>query len=267
MSIEFRHATLDNGLSVVAEVNPRAHSAAIGYYVKTGARDEPSPLMGVSHFLEHMIFKGTATRTAAEVDRDFDDLGAHHNAFTSSEMTAFYAHVLPEHLEAAQSILADIMRPALRAEDFDAEKKVILEEIAMYDDYPFFLLYEQALEAYFGSHRLSHRVLGTNDTITAMARDDMASYFQHHYSADNTSVVMAGRLDFDAMVERIGRECADWPRTGVGRTQDPFTLTPGEFALTSDRINAHYLLMLLPAPPVQNDRRYAASLQIGRAHV
>ena len=161
MPITFREATLPNGLHVLAEVDPAAHSASIGFFVKTGARDEATEIMGVSHFLEHMMFKGTETRSAADVDRAFDDLGAEHNAFTTSELTAFHAHALPEHLPAAGEILADILRPALRQEDFDDEKAVILEEIAMYEDHPFWKLYERAMETYYDGHPLSHRVLGT----------------------------------------------------------------------------------------------------------
>src|SRR2546421_8066682 len=108
MPIDFKHATLPNGLTVIAEVDQAAHSAALGFFVKTGARDELPAVMGVSHFLEHMMFKGTATRSAEEVDQQFDDIGAEHNAFTTGEMTAFHAHTLPEHLERAQEILADI---------------------------------------------------------------------------------------------------------------------------------------------------------------
>ena len=98
MAVEFKQATLANGLDVVAEVDPSAHTAAIGFFVKTGARDEDPAVMGVSHFLEHMMFKGTDTRSAEQVDKDFDDIGADHNAYTSGEMTAFWAHALPEHL-------------------------------------------------------------------------------------------------------------------------------------------------------------------------
>ena len=113
MTVEFQRATLPNGLNIIAEVDPAAHSAAIGFFVNTGARDEEHRLMGVSHFLEHMMFKGTETRTAADVDLDFDSIGANHNAFTTSEMTAFWCHCLPEHLPRGEEILSDIMRPTV----------------------------------------------------------------------------------------------------------------------------------------------------------
>ena len=121
MTYTFSETSLDNGLRIVAEHSPDAATAAIGFFVKTGARDEISSLMGVSHFLEHMMFKGTDTRSAEQVDLAFDNLGAEHNAFTSSEMTAFWGVGLPEVLGDIQGILADILRPALRQLDFDDE--------------------------------------------------------------------------------------------------------------------------------------------------
>ncbi|MCZ6834416.1 MAG: pitrilysin family protein [Planctomycetota bacterium] len=260
MSVEFKHATLGNGMEIAAEIMPKAHTAAIGFFVKTGARDEVSPLMGVSHFLEHMMFQGTETRSAEDVDRDFDALGAVHNAFTSSEMTAFYAHCLPEHLMKAEAILADILRPSLRVEDFDSEKKVILEEIAMYADQPFWQLYEKALEEYYGAHPLSHRVLGTNETIHAMQRDQMREYFTERYSADNIVVSLAGNLDFDAMVQCIDATCGEWNVSGTQRKYPEATREPKDFSITSDKVHRNYSIMISPAPSADDDRRFAASV-------
>ena len=117
--MEFRSHRLANGLEIVAECNPDARTTAVGFFVKTGARDETAEVAGVSHFLEHMVFKGTARRSAADVNREFDELGAHYNAFTSKEHTVYYAAMLPELTERTVDLLADIMRPALRTEDFD----------------------------------------------------------------------------------------------------------------------------------------------------
>src|SRR5215467_2449851 len=111
--MRFHRQTLGNGLEVVAECNDDAYSSALGYFVQTGARDETDDVSGVSHFLEHMMFKGTATRSADDVNREFDEMGAHYNAFTSEESTVYYAAVLPEYQDAAVDLLADIMRPAL----------------------------------------------------------------------------------------------------------------------------------------------------------
>lgn len=258
MAIEFKHAEFANGLTVIAEADDDAHTAAVGIYVKAGARDEDSSIMGVSHFLEHMMFKGTAKRTAEQVDEQFDDLGADHNAYTTSELTAFYAHCLPEKLENATEILADILRPALRDNDFDDEKKVILEEIAMYHDQPFWILYERLLETYYRDHPLGHRVLGTEQTIAEMQSGQMRDYFNHWYSADNAVVAMAGKVDFDAMVKRIEQWCGSWQRTGVKRSTAVATIQPDELIIKSDKVHVQYGMMLCPAPALQDDRRYAA---------
>jgi predicted Zn-dependent peptidase len=256
----FKHATLSNGLTVVAEIDAAAHTAAAGFFVKTGARDEAPELMGVSHFLEHMMFKGTASRAAVKVNSDFDDLGADHNAFTTSELTAFHVHTLPEHLPAGLDVLADILRPALRQEDFDEEKGVILEEIAMYDDQPFWVLYERAMEAHYGSHPLAHRVLGTAETVKALTRDQMRGYFEHRYSADNTVVSLAGKLDFDAAVRQIERCCGAWPTTNPQRIRPPVPTSKVSVEIDHEKANRHYEIMAIDAPSVDDERRYAAAV-------
>ena len=260
MPVQFRHATLDNGLEIIAEADPNAHTAGVGFFVKTGARDEDAGVMGVSHFLEHMMFKGTERRTAEEVDRAFDDIGAEHNAYTTSEQTAFWAHCLPEHLPAAEEVLADLLRPALREEDFDAEKPVILEEIAMYRDHPFWGLYETSMEANYGAHPHSHRVLGTEQTVGEMTRPQMAAYFNDRYAADNTVVALAGSVDFDDMVRRLTDHCGAWQRTGTQRQHPQASPAAEQFTLDSETVNRHYLLMIAPAPAMRDDRRYAAGM-------
>ena len=124
--MQFRSEKLSNGLEVIAEVNPEAFSLSLGYFVKTGSRDETPEMAGVSHFLEHMMFKGTARRTAEDVNQELDDLGSQSNAYTSEEQTVYYMSVLPEFQHAALDLLSDMMRPALRDEDFQTERQVIL---------------------------------------------------------------------------------------------------------------------------------------------
>jgi predicted Zn-dependent peptidase len=175
-------------------------------------------------------------------------------------MTAFYAHCLPEHLPRAQEVLSDILRPALRPADFDAEKSVILEEIAMYNDYPFWVLYERALEAFYRGHTLGHRVLGTDNTITRMTRDQMHAYFVHRYSADNTVLAAAGRIDFDAMLDQLARECGGWNTTRATRDIRAAQAHRDRFATPSDSVKRHYMIMLAPAPAQADDRRYAAAM-------
>lgn len=256
----FKSRTLANGLTIIAEPDPKAHSAAAGFFVKTGARDEPTPIMGVSHFLEHMMFKGTAHRSAAELNQAFDDIGARNNAYTSHEVTCFYAHTLPEFAGRAIDLLGDMLRPALRQEDFDTEKGVILEEIAMYDDNPFWVLYEDVASKRFGDHPLGHRVLGTPESIKALTRDQMQGYFDARYSADNTVVSLAGQIDFERACDQIEALCGSWEKTGAARDNRAPTTLGQRIELEDGRFGRAYLLMLMPAPSAQDDRRYAATL-------
>ena len=260
MASDFKHATLANGLTVIAETDPHAHTASVGFFVKTGARDERTEVMGVSHFLEHMMFKGTARRSADDVNREFDDMGARANAYTGQEMTAFFASVLPEQLTKATDLLADMMRPALREADFDTEKGVILEEIAMYKDEPFWVLYERLMETHFGAHPLSHRVLGTSESITALQVGQMRDYFNHRYSADTTTVAFAGNVDFDAAVEQVSALCGSWPRTGAVRTEARPAYGLGEIDICDERLSRAYRMMICEAPASDDPRRYAASV-------
>ncbi len=258
--ITFKHATLDNGLTIIAETDPDAHSSAVGFFVKTGARDEESPVMGVSHFLEHMMFKGTDALNADQINQGFDDLGARNNAYTTHELTCFYAHVVPDATDDVIDLLAQMMRPALRQDDFDTEKGVILEEIAMYHDNPFWVLYEACCEHHFNRHPMGHRVLGTDDTIKALQRDQMMDYWKHNYAADNTTVALAGAVDFDASVDRIRRWCDDWPESGVRLERKKPSQGAPELNLTDERVARAYLLELTEGPSVQDDRRYAAAM-------
>lgn len=260
MGVTFERASLPNGLTVIAEVDPTAHSAAVGYFVKTGARDERSVVMGVSHFLEHMMFKGTAKRTAEQLNRDFDRIGAKNNAYTSSEMTCFHAQVIPERLDAAVEILADMLRPALREEDFATEKGVILEEIAMYQDNPFWVLYEQAMDEYYAPHPLAHRVLGTSDTITALSAAQMREYFENRYSADNTVVALAGKMDFGHVMKQIEGLCGHWERTNTKRDLGRVVPQAKKFEQRDAKVNRGYVIAIAPAPSSSDPRRYAASL-------
>ncbi len=256
----FQRHTLDNGLTILADVDAAAQTTAAGFFVRTGARDEATPLMGVSHFLEHMMFKGTNDIDAHELNRRFDALGARSNAYTSNEMTCFYTHLLPEALPEGLDLLSRMMRPALRQADFDTEKGVILEEIAMYQDNPFWRLYEATIEKHFAAHPMGHRVLGTPDTITAMQRDAMQGYFDTRYSADNTIVALAGKLDFDRCVEDVERLCGAWQRTRAGRDSTAPAVGGGTLELRSDKVNRGYVLALMKAPAFEDDRRYAAAL-------
>ncbi|MBL9032518.1 MAG: insulinase family protein [Phycisphaerae bacterium] len=260
MGVRFDERVLGNGLRIIAEVDPDAHSSAVGFFVRTGARDEAPAVMGVSHFLEHMMFKGTEDLSAEDLNQRFDAMGARNNAFTSAEMTCFYAHVLPERLGEAADLIGRMMRPALRDADFTTEKSVILEEIKMYKDEPFWVLYERLMEAHFGPHPMGHRVLGTDATISALSRDQMAAYFDARYSADTTVVALAGKMDLDAIADVVERRCAAWRPTRVGRDSARPRVGGGEFVERDAKVKRAYLMGLADAPAIQDPRRYAATL-------
>ena len=206
----FCQTTLDNGLEIIAECHENAYSLATGFFVKTGARDESDDVAGVSHFLEHMMFKGTATRSAADVNRELDELGAYANAYTSEETTCYYAVLLPELQDRAIDLLGDILRPSLRREDFDTEKQVIIEEIKMYDDQPPFGADEKLRELFFGDHPLRRSVLGTCESIERMTAEQMRDYFEQRYSPGNIVLAAAGKVDFDALVRKADQMCGHW---------------------------------------------------------
>ena len=153
---------LENGLQIVAQRMPDLESVSVCYWVRTGARDEADPaLFGVSHFLEHMVFKGTSQRDAERITLDFNSIGAEYNASTSSEQTVFYARILGEYLPRAIELLSDMMRPRLDSHDFELEKNVILEEIARYEDVPSSQAFRKLMQTYFAGQGLGHDVLGT----------------------------------------------------------------------------------------------------------
>lgn len=260
MKTTYRETQLPNGLRIAAECAPDAASAAVGLFVATGARDEPKELMGVSHFLEHMMFKGSLTRPASEVNEAFDRIGARNNAFTSHEMTAYHAHVLPEHHAESLALVCDLLRPALREEDFQQERNVILEEIAMYEDNPFWVLYERALETYFKDHPLGFRVLGTKESVGALTREQMQNYFTQRYSPANTVLVAAGNVNFDALVEQASRETAGWTSTSVQRAYPAWQPNPGTITIEIEKATRGYMVLLWPAPSQSDPRRYAAML-------
>src|SRR5215470_9367202 len=219
--MEFRHTTLDNGLHVIAELNDRAYSVAAGFFVKTGSRDESSELAGVSHFLEHMTFKGTARRDALTVNRDFDRVGAKHNAQTSEEDTFYDVTCLPEYLPPSFDVLSDILRPTLRDEDFETEKQVIIEEIRMYLDNPMSVAYEAAKAAHYGGHPLGNSILGTVDSISSMTADQMREYFARRYSPANIVLAFAGKGRWEPLVELAEAHCGRWQGGPAARQAGP----------------------------------------------
>ncbi|MEO1087494.1 MAG: pitrilysin family protein, partial [Acidobacteriota bacterium] len=166
----------------------------------------------------------------------------------------------PEFLPRAVDLLGDMLRPALRDDDFDMEKNVILEEIGMYDDRPEWRLQDRLLEDYFQDHPLGFRVLGTTDTISALTADQMRDYFRGRYSPDNIVVAAAGKVDFDALVADVERLCGGWTTTDAARDTAAPEPAAKELTVADAKVTRHYLGLLCPAPSAQDDRRYAAKV-------
>jgi len=258
--MDFRSRTLENGLEVVAEVNSEAYSTALGFFVRTGARDETPDVAGVSHFLEHMAFKGTDSRSADDVNREFDELGAHYNACTSEENTVFYAAVLPEYQDRTVALLADILRPAVRQDDFDTEKQVIVEEICMYEDMPPFGADDKCRAAFFGSHPLSHSVLGTVESIRQLSVGAMREYVRRRYGPENIVLVAAGRVDFDSLLGIAEKTCGQWPSVAARRAVPPFEAVDQFLVLEKRSATQQYAVELAAGPSAESPQRHAARL-------
>ncbi len=258
--MEFLKHVLPNGLEIVAECNPQAYSTAVGFFVRAGSRDESDEVAGVSHFLEHMMFKGTPTRTADDVNREFDEMGASYNAFTSEEHTVYYAAVLPEYQDRAAQLLADILRPSLRVDDFEMEKQVILEEISMYEDQPPFGADEKCRALYFGSHPLARSVLGSAESIKSLSVDAMRDYFCKRYSPQNLVLAAAGCVDFEQLVATADRMCGIWPRNGGDRTQVAASPAKGFHVVCKDTAAQQYVVEFSPGPTCFDEDRFAAKL-------
>ena len=255
--MEFHERTLDNGLEVVAECNPHAYSTALGFFVRTGSRDETDANHGVSHFLEHMAFKGTPTRTAADVNRELDEIGSHSNAFTSEEQTVYFAAFLPEYQDRAVELLSDIMRPSLREDDFEMEKLVILEEIAKYEDQPPFGAHEKCMAAHFGSHPLGRSVLGTSQSVGALTRAQMLDYFQNRYSPRNMAVVAAGNVDFERLVARIEQYCGAWEPFEAARATPRAAPHQGLEVIYKEGAVQEYVVGIANGPALEDEDRFA----------
>ncbi|MCB0334327.1 MAG: insulinase family protein [Bdellovibrionales bacterium] len=249
-------AQLPNGLQVLGETSGENKSCAIGFFVNTGSRDETPSEAGLSHFLEHMMFKGTKNRSALDVTYELGNIGAQANAYTSDENTVYYAAVIPEYFTQMGDLLSDMLRPSLEAEEFNTEKNVILEEIALYQDRPHFYLFENALEHFFSSHPSGNSVLGTTASVSALTRDQMVDYFDRRYSPSNMTLVATGNYDWDLFVEQAHRCCGEWVNTPATRQVERFVPTTRSKRFTKSNITQSHVVLICDGASAQDDCRY-----------
>ncbi|MGH7145538.1 MAG: M16 family metallopeptidase [Planctomycetota bacterium] len=265
MAIEIGTRTLDNGLRVAWEHDPSMHSLALGFLVHTGGRDETPELDGVSHFLEHMCFKGSVKRNYEQVNLDFDRIGSEYNAFTSEEVTFYYIFAVKSEQQAALDQMVDLMRPALRLEDFTMEKNVILEEIAMYlDQLEAVARDRMMLNAYKGAP-LATNVIGTRDSVSALTRDQMQAYFDRRYVARNITFVVSGNFDRDGLLKSLTEQTAGWPsgEATVRRKPAPTRIHPGRDVTVSKRFQKQVVEIAFPAPacdPAHEKEEFTGSI-------
>jgi predicted Zn-dependent peptidase len=258
--MELKHKKLANGLNIIGEVNKDAQSAAAGFFVKTGSRDETDDISGTSHFLEHMIFKGTDKLSAHDVNRIFDDIGAQYNACTTEENTIYYAATLPEQLAETVKLWCQLMRPALRDDDFNMEKNVILEEIAMYKDLPEFDVRESCRTLHFGSHPCGKSVLGSVESIKALKSKQMREYFESRYAPNNMTAAIAGNFDFEKICDYIESLCGNWQPKKAERKTEYFAGTGKKESQKKNNLNIQHICLMSPTVSYQDDKAYAAML-------
>lgn len=216
-----RKVTLSNGVRVLLEELPHVHSASIGFWVDTGSRNETPEIEGASHFIEHMLFKGTPSRSALEIARALEDTGGSLNAFTNKEQTCYYARVLEDQVELALDVLSDMLLHSLfDPDEVKRERKVILEEIKMYEDNPDEYASELFQSVFWPDHPMGRPIAGTRNSVRRLSREALLAYKERFYAADRLVVSIAGRIDGDKVVAQLERLLADLPRKSA-----PHTLT------------------------------------------
>src|SRR5215211_3827092 len=197
---------LDNGLRLITETMPHVRSVTIGVWLTRGSRDESDARGGIAHFVEHMLFKGTATRSAEDIAQAIDSIGGQLDAFTAKEYASYYIKVLDEHLPLAVDLLSDIvMRPAFVEEEVGREKKVILEEIKMVEDTPDDLVHELFTQHFWDTHPLGRPILGSKETVESFTAESLRDYFGKAYVAPNVVISAAGNLEHEAVRDLVER--------------------------------------------------------------
>src|SRR6185295_1320890 len=200
-----KQTVLDNGFTVITERMDHVRSASVGIWVRSGSRHEAAALNGISHFIEHTLFKGTRNRTSREIAVESDAIGGHVDAFTSREVAAYYVKVLDEHLSRAFDLIADLVTAPLFDEtELDRERNVVMEEIKMVGDTPDDLVHEVFVANFWPDHPLGRSILGTNDTLATFNHDRVVDYFSNIYTPRNLVVAGAGNLDHEKFVDMVG---------------------------------------------------------------
>ena len=253
-----RRHLLGSGLTVVTERDPQAQTVAMGYFVQTGARDELPTELGASHFLEHLMFKGSETVSAAQLNARLDALGGQANAFTSEEATVYHAASLPEDALELLSTLSVLLSPALRPSEVETERGVILEEIEMYADQPDSRLIDGLHAEYWGDHPLGHLVLGTSETVRDLSPEVLRRNFEERYGTPRMTLVVCGQFDEQAVLDAAEAVSAPWSRTAFTRTPAPHTPSAGLSLSRDDTLGRAQVALAAPGLSSADPLREAA---------
>jgi len=235
--------TLPNGLRVITETMPSVRSVSVGCWVDTGSRDETPAEAGCSHFLEHLLFKGSETMSAREIAEAFDAVGARSNAFTSKEYTCFWAQMRDEDLPMGIGLLGEMLqRPAFRSEEIASEANVVLEEINMNEDDPSDVAHDQFARTLWGGHALARPVLGTRESITSMSRDTIEGYWRCRYHAPSVVIAVAGHIEHDDAVAMVAKQFGDWDGGPIDHEYHDAEVGPAVGIKTRDTEQAHLVI-------------------------
>ena len=260
MTDKFRIITLDNGLRIVIQKNGNAKTCSLGVWVGSGSCFETPETAGTSHFIEHMLFKGTEKRSALDIAVEMDEIGGVLNAYTAKEMTCFYAHTLSEHSAKALDIICDmIMNPKLSPEDIELEKGVIREEIAMYEDSPEDLCADSYYEKVWRGSMLGSNILGTNQTVDSVTGESLSAHMKKFYVPERTVVSFSGNFDENEAVEICKKYFSGMKNTGFELTPVSADYSPGIFRIKKDFMQ-NQLILGFPGIPLSDKRRDCAAL-------
>ncbi|MEW6321587.1 MAG: pitrilysin family protein [Acidobacteriota bacterium] len=250
-----RRETLANGLRLVTETMPHVRSVSLGVWLTRGSRHEPAEHAGIAHFVEHMLFKGTASRTAEDIAQQVDSIGGQLDAFTSKEYAGYYMKVLDEHLPVAVDVLADLVQhPTMAPDDIEREKKVVLEEIKMVEDTPDDLVHELFAERFWAGHPLGRPILGTAASVSGLTQEALRRYFESAYVAANFAVVAVGHLDHDRLRALIEPAFASAPAEGAPIERRSPTALPGVEVRRKDLEQSHVCFGAEGLPQTHPDR-------------
>jgi predicted Zn-dependent peptidase len=256
----YRKDVLPNGIRIVTEAMPHVRSVAAGIWVETGSRVEPESRAGISHLIEHLVFKGTATRSGEDIARTIDSVGGQMDAFTAKEHTCFYVSVLDEYVPLAVDLLTDILlHPLFAAEDIEKEKSVVLQEIKMVEDTPDDLIHDLFAEKVWAGHPLGRPILGNWDTVRGLHRDTILSHFEEEYVPGRITVAAAGSLEHARMVDLFAERFGDFRAPGPPHAITEPALAAGVHVVSKPLEQVH-LTMGFPGIPDAAPERYALYL-------